>query len=419
MNRFLLLLLTIVALPAQALRPTAKSDTKQSAIGEQVTEIGITRVRDTSLTDTSAYLGILQDTTWLHMVFAGDIMGHDTQIVGAYREDSGLYDYEPTFRYIRDFISAADVAVGNLEVTLAGPPYKGYPQFSSPDALAEETAAAGFDILVTANNHALDRGTKGFTRTLDMLDSLRFLRAGTYYDSLDRDTLYPLIFEMNGIRVAMLNYTYGTNGLKIPSPYIVNRIDTALIRRDLHKAKLAGPDYIIALMHWGKEYEREENSTQDALARFLFRHGADAIIGSHPHVVQPVKYLMLAGDTVKTFPVVYSMGNFVSNQRAQYKDGGIMPGLVLRKIGDQTVLHALDYLPYWVWRQDHSTGKSTFYVLPVARYEADPDSFPLTPSDIYRLKRFAGDTRQHLKDISESEFYRKKEVTGSGNLSKE
>lgn len=356
-----------------------------------------------------------EDSGKLVLIFAGDIMGHDAQIEGAYNGVEKIYDYEPTFRHIRDYISDADVAIGNLEVTLAGTPFKGYPQFSSPDELAFAARDAGFDILVTANNHALDRGGKGVKRTLDMLDSLSFLRAGTYYDSLDRDTLYPLIFEKNSIRIALLNYTYGTNGLTVELPYSVNRIDTALIHMDLKKAELAEPDFIMVYIHWGIEYERTENKTQVALARFMFEKGADAVIGSHPHVIQPIRKVYLNGDTTNHYPVVYSLGNFVSNQRAQYKDGGIIAELLLTKEQGIVKLETLKYLPYWVWRDDSMPGKSTFYVLPVAKYEAGMEQYPLSPSDQIRIQRFANDTREHLKIAVESDYYKKKEVTRMSN----
>jgi len=349
------------------------------------------------------------DTNSLTLIFAGDIMGHDTQIEGAYNSVTQSYNYEPVFRYISDYISDADIAIGNLEVTLAGPPYKGYPQFSSPDALAEEIKKAGFDILVTANNHALDRGEAGFIRTLDMLDSLGFYRAGTYRDSLEQASIHPLIIEKNSIRIALLNYTYGTNGLKIKPPSRINRIDTSIIASEINKAKLANPDFIIVFIHWGNEYQREENLNQKNLADFILNKGVDAIIGSHPHVVQPIRFMHLQGDTLNTYPVVFSLGNFVSNQRAQYKDGGIVSELHLSKIGQKTQVDSLNYMPYWVWRQDRPDGKSNFYVVPLVRYESDPDAFELLPEDIYRLNRFATDTRKHLKNVRESGYYSKSE----------
>jgi len=349
------------------------------------------------------------DTNLVTIVFAGDIMGHDAQIKGAFDSISKVYNYEPTFRYISDYITSADIAIGNLEVTLAGPPYKGYPQFSSPDDLVVAAKNAGFDILVTANNHALDGGVKGFVRTLDILDSLSIYHAGTYRDSIEQAVIHPLIIEKNTIRIALLNYTYGTNGLKIKSPYRINRIDTAMMSFEIEKAKLANPDFIIVFIHWGNEYEREENINQKKFAEFMLQKGVDVIIGSHPHVVQPICLLSLPGDTLNIFPVVYSIGNFVSNQRAQYKDGGIVAELHLSKIGQNAKFDSINYLPYWVWRQDRVDGKSTFYVLPVTKYELIPEVFDLLPGDIYRLNRFASDTREHLKNISESGYYRRNE----------
>ncbi len=358
----------------------------------------------TSFSQDSLPLPDISDTSRLVLLFAGDIMGHDKQIEGAYNSESGKYNYESTFRYISDFISSADIAIGNLEVTLAGPAYKGYPQFSSPDELAIQAKAAGFDVLINANNHALDRGIGGFNRTLNILDSLQILRAGTYRDTTERDKFHPLIIEKNSIRLAILNYTYGTNGLKIKAPYIINRINKVQIKEDIEKAKLASVDYTLVCIHWGKEYERDENSQQTELAKYIFEMGADAIIGSHPHVVQPIKFLTLPGDSLNNFPVVYSLGNFVSNQRSQYKDGGIVAELHITKIANKTSLDSLLYLPYWVWREDHNEEKSTFYVLPVARYESDT-SLILTPGDIYRLNRFAKDTRKHLSGVKETGFY--------------
>jgi len=345
------------------------------------------------------------DTSILSLVFAGDIMGHDEQIRGAWKDATKSYDYEPTFRYIRPFIEEADIAIGNLEVTLAGPSYTGYPQFSSPDDLAEAASAAGFDVMIQSNNHALDRGVKGFNRTLNILDTLDFIHTGTFRNPDERVINYPLILEKNNIRIALLNYTYGTNGLIIPPPCIINRIDTVMIKADLQKARLACPDFVIVTMHWGEEYQRTENRQQQQLAAFLFRHGADAIIGSHPHVIQPVrKYYPDPLDSSKYNIVVYSLGNFVSNQRAQYKDGGILFRIQLLKSPGGTVVSDYNYLPYWVYRVD-VTGLSTFYVLPVDLYFRNEDRFRLMEHDRYKISRFYEDTREHLKGTPESGFF--------------
>jgi poly-gamma-glutamate synthesis protein (capsule biosynthesis protein) len=345
----------------------------------------------------------VEDTSRLNIVFAGDIMGHDEQINGAWDSVTRTYNYEPTFRYIKPFIDLADLAVANLEVTLAGPPYKGYPQFSSPDALALAAKEAGFDIFVQANNHALDRGQSGFRRTLAVLDSMNIIHTGTFTDAESRSLNYPLILEKNNIRLALLNYTYGTNGLEIPKPFIINRIDTVQIRKDLNKARTGNPDFIVVAIHWGLEYERLANQQQKDLATYLLGQGVDAIIGSHPHVVQPVDIYYNA-DSALSKVVVFSLGNFVSNQRAQYKDGGIVVSLDLIKSSGHTSMEKVSYLPYWVYREDHSR-KSTFYVLPVAYYENNSDSLILKDYDRYKIARFAEDTREHLRNVPENMFF--------------
>lgn len=343
----------------------------------------------------------------LTLVFAGDIMGHDPQISGAFNESDSTYNYEPTFRYITNYISAADIAIANLEVTLAGAPYTGYPQFSSPDALAAAAHAAGFDVMVTANNHALDRGARGLVRTLIVLDSLGLKHTGTFMNPADRASRYPLMLTKNGFRIAVLNYTYGTNGIVVKPPYSVNRIDTAQIRKDIEKSVSDSAEYILCLMHWGLEYERAENAEQRRLAQFIFSCGADAIIGSHPHVVQPIRMERYTEiDSLVDYPVVYSMGNFVSNQRAQYKDGGIMAEMHLSRQDGKVKLDSLLYLPYWVYREEVGAEKFTFYVIPVSLIEKHPETTHLNNDDLDRLNRFKSDTRNHLLEARESNFYK-------------
>jgi poly-gamma-glutamate synthesis protein (capsule biosynthesis protein) len=330
----------------------------------------------------------------LRVVFAGDIMGHDTQIASALATGDPGFDYHPCFQYLKPYLKEADIAVGNLEVTLAGPPYKGYPKFSSPDELADALKEAGFNILVMANNHALDRGQEGFERTLQQLDRRGILHTGTFTTPLERSLHYPLVVQKNGIRVALLNYTYGTNGLRVPPPSIVNRIDTIQIREDLQKAASAEPDFILATMHWGSEYQLTENRQQRELAAFLFRNGADAIIGSHPHVVQPIR------GTGKGDLVVYSVGNFISNQRPRYRDGGIVFQLDLVKGSSGTAIEAHAYLPFWVWKP--VTKKGTLFTLVPANL--DPSSLtdpPMTAEERTKMLQFLMDTRANLPGRAE------------------
>ncbi len=345
------------------------------------------------------------DTSFLKIIFAGDIMGHDAQISGAYVDSLKQYNYEPTFRYVKPYVESADIAIGNLEVTLGGPPYMGYPQFSSPDNLAIEAKKAGFDVLIMANNHALDRGSKGFNRTLQVLDSFNIIHTGTFKDERSFYRNNPLIVEKNNIRLAILNYTYGTNGLKIKPPAIINRIDTLQIRQDLTKADQANPDFIFVTIHWGVEYELDENKTQRSLTDFLIKNGADAIIGSHPHVVQPIKtYFKDKSDSLNYNIVVYSLGNFVSNQRERYKNGGIIFEISLMKTSLATKIQSYNYLPVWVYRKDNES-KSTFYILPVKLYYENEDYFNFLDHDKYKISMFYKDTKEHLKDTKENDYY--------------
>ena len=325
----------------------------------------------------------------LKLVFTGDIMGHDTQIASALATGDEGYDYKPCFFYIEPYLNSADLVIGNLEVTLAGPPYKGYPQFSSPDELADALKWAGFDILVTANNHALDRGQEGLERTLDQLDHRGMLYTGTFTEPKSRELSYPLVFSKNGIRIALLNYTYGTNGLKVQPPTIINRMDKELIKEDLQKAALAEPDFTIVTMHWGNEYQTSENMQQREMAKFLFEHGADVIIGSHPHVIQPIR-----GES-KGNLVAYSMGNLISNQRDRYRDGGIAFELELAKEGKNSYVANHGYLPLWVWKPQTTKG-NLFMLVPANLEPSVIDVLGMSIEDRSKMTQFLFDTRVNL-----------------------
>ena len=337
----------------------------------------------------------------LRIVFAGDVMGHDSQINAAYIDSSDSYDYENCFSYLKPFLENADIAVANLEVTLAGPPYKGYPRFSSPDALLDGLMNAGFNVLVNANNHALDRGSAGLVRTHEVADCKGMILTGSFISSGQREQTYPLILEKNDIMLAMLNYTYGTNGLQADTPNIVNYIDTLMIRRDIEKVKLVEPDFVIASIHWGKEYERQEDTLQREIAGFLFRQGVDVIIGSHPHVVQPVEFAQT--NTGFHHLVVYSLGNFVSNQRDRYRDGGIIFGLELEKT-DRTRISGFDYLPVWVHKPLQG-DKRVFRLIPASLAEEEIRGMGFTETELSGFRQFHDDTRDQLKNVPENRFY--------------
>ncbi len=341
------------------------------------------------------------------MVFVGDVMGHGSQITSAQVVKDSLYDYSPCFELISPILKQADLAIGNLEVTLPGkPPYKGYPQFRSPDDLALALRYAGFNLLVTANNHSNDSGKNGVINTIETLYDYGFYHTGTFQSQEERDAFYPLIVYRNNFKLAFLNYTYGTNGIPTRFPTIVNSIEEEQIRKDLIEAKALRPDFIIVLLHWGNEYQLNENSQQRRLADSVFHWGADLIVGAHPHVVQPIKK---APGAIEGQPnpglIAYSLGNFISGQRRKYTDGGIMFEVEIEKKDKHSKARIINnsYIP--VWRYIQREGKqSTFRVVPVSAFENGQESLlGMTTSDISKMKFYAKETRKHLNRFDSSE----------------
>lgn len=285
-------------------------------------------------------------------------------------------------------------------------------------------------MLLTANNHCLDRGRKGLERTLRLIDSLHIPAAGTYTDIEDRRTRYPLLLEKKGFRIALLNYTYGTNGIPVPSPAVVNLIDTTVIAQDIEKARQLHPDVLLACMHWGVEYQSLPGKEQQKLAQWLFAKGVDHIIGAHPHVVQPIEVHTDSLTRQKRL-VAYSLGNFISNMSARRTDGGLMLQMEFVKNGAEeertslkgekerkeeekksreeeksgAQLKKCEYYLVWTDRPIHSKKKN-HQILPI-NFPADS----LTINSRNLLNLFTKDTRKLLdkenKGIEEQFFYEK------------
>jgi poly-gamma-glutamate synthesis protein (capsule biosynthesis protein) len=310
-----------------------------------------------------------QDT--LNLLFIGDVMAHQRQIDAAKTGEG--YFFDSCFAFVRPYLSEADMAIANLEVPLAGEPYSGYPQFSAPDELATALQQSGVDVLLTANNHACDKGKKGVVRTISALDSLRILHTGTFYDSAHRSQTYPLLLQKNNITVGLLNYTYGTNGIPTPGPTVVNRIDTIQMAADIALAKRLSPDIIVAAIHWGEEYKLYANREQRAIADFLLRQGVRLVIGSHPHVLQGME-MNMENDTAVQSAVVYSLGNFISNMTATNTEIGAMARIRLVKMHDTVRIDKGDYIFTWVHKPQEESVRH-FYVLPAAVYAGNPAFF--------------------------------------------
>jgi poly-gamma-glutamate synthesis protein (capsule biosynthesis protein) len=330
-------------------------------------------------------------------------MGHDEQIWSAEDRETHTYNYDDVFQYIKDEISEADLAIANFEVTLGGPPYKGYPAFSSPAALAVACKNAGIDIFAVANNHSADRGNRGILNTIYRLDSLGISHTGTFTDPSARDTLYPMIIEKNGFSLALLNYTYATNGINVPPPVIVNMLDKSIVTADIEKAKSKNPDAIILFVHWGTEYDTIPSKTQTDLADYFFSRGVDLIIGSHPHVIQKMEWTKSSTD-MKDRIVVYSMGNYVSNQRRARTDGGTMVRIELAKKADSLYVSDAGYYLTWVYTPIENYRKK-FFIVPCSKFENKPDFFT-RPADYQKMKLFVKNSRNLLynQNIKINEF---------------
>ncbi len=263
----------------------------------------------------------------LSLYFAGDVMQHQSQLDAALDNSAHSFDYSNYFKAVSSEIRNATFAICNLETTLAGKPYSGYPAFCSPVELAQEIKDSGFDICLTANNHCLDRGSDGLESTINTLDRLGLGHLGTYRDSLSRTDSHPYFIDWNGWRIALLSYTYGTNGIKVRQPRVVNYIDTTAIVADISRARYLGADMIIACMHWGTEYRPEPDNSQTSTEKWLYSHGVDHIIGGHPHVIEPVtEYRTGAALTHLT---VWSLGNYISGMKAPHTDRGLGITLIL------------------------------------------------------------------------------------------
>jgi poly-gamma-glutamate capsule biosynthesis protein CapA/YwtB (metallophosphatase superfamily) len=329
----------------------------------------------------------------ISLLFIGDIMGHDEQIWSAENRVTHTYNYDDVFRYIKPVISEADITIANFEVTLAGPPYTGYPQFSSPVELSAACKNAGINYLVTANNHAADRGRNGIINTINRLDSIGIPHTGTFLDSICHDSLTPLLINRNGASIALLNYTYSTNGIKVPGPVIVNMLERESITSDIIKAKKKKADIIILFLHWGTEYDTIPAKSQTDLAEYFQSLGVDMVIGSHPHVLQ--KMVVTKNNiTGKEGVVVYSLGNFVSNQRKPKTDGGSMVRIDLVKKSDKYYISNAGYYLTWVYTPIEKYRKK-FFILPCSEFENKPDFFD-KPEAFQLMKKFISDSRKLL-----------------------
>lgn len=356
----------------------------------------------------------------------GDIIMHDPLLTSNhYLKEDGTFDYNDIFKYIKGNYNAADLTVLNLESTISDGNYKGYPRFRAPAAIATALAQNGTDICQLANNHIYDNYDAGFNMTVNAVEANSMLYMGVR-KSVSEKTY--MIQEINGIKVGFFNYVFNTGAKEGKDVSInsipVNNATAPLINTfnygntqklydeiqvGLSEMKEAGVEYTIAYIHWGVEYETTENARQQKIAQQLCELGIDALIGGHPHVIQPVDLLTnAAGD--HQMLCVYSLGNHLSNQYRErmvntkptgHTEDGLMVNLVLEKADDGTVsLVKADFIPTWVYRtpNEPDEGNPEFYIMPLD----NPDKL---------LKNV--DLPELAKDVAES-LQRTNEIIGAG-----
>ena len=347
------------------------------------------------------------EPTVVRLMAAGDVMSHMPITNDAFVAASGTYSFAHMLQDAAEQLSGADYALANLETPLAGgPDYSGYPTFNAPDSLASDLRAAGFDLLSTANNHSLDRGTRGVYRTLDVLEQEGLAHAGTYRSQEERDASSGVyVADVGGVSVAFLSYTYGLNGFRLPQgeEYAVNLFnldyyttlsdpDYDRLQADLEAARALDADLIAVIIHWGVEYQNAPNTYQTNMARFLVEQGADLVLGSHPHVLQPYETISVTGwdGRERQGFVCYSLGNFISNQQdLETRTTAVLELELTRDPGTgETSLTHVSYLPYYMVHRNGQPAGQQRYLVNIHQTLADQevDGLPLTAAETQELQ---------------------------------
>ena len=352
----------------------------------------------------------------------GDLLMHK-KVIDSGKQEDGSYDFSSIFRYISPIVQQADYAVANLETTLAGTDngyaYSGNPKFNSPDAIVDAAKDAGFQMLLTANNHSLDTGLVGFKRTVQVVREKGLENLGTY---LTADEKKWTVVNVNGINLGMVCYTYsdGFNQSGKPVLNFVNELsEDGLLNYFTYnhlpefyeelgtyvkEMKAAGADATILFIHWGTEYRLSADTNQTAMAQALCDLGIDAIVGGHPHVVEPMDLLTSSQDPSHKTVVLYSLGNAVSNQRKEEiesrptgeTEDGLLYRLTFGKYADGTVkIDAVDLIPTWV-NMNSDSGSRLYPIIPLdpANMDSWQSSCNLTDSQLLSAKASLNRTNQ-------------------------
>jgi poly-gamma-glutamate capsule biosynthesis protein CapA/YwtB (metallophosphatase superfamily) len=330
------------------------------------------------------------------LCFVGDLMCHSTQFNYA-RVDKDSFDFTGVFREVKKYLSEPDLTIGNLETVIAGSKtgYSGYPYFNAPDDFVFALKDAGFDLLITANNHALDQGWSGVKRTIEVINQNKIHRTGTFISQEDKDSIR--IFQINSIKIAILPYSENTNGIPMPKgkDFIINLIDEEAIKQDILKARSKNVDVVLVHLHYGTEYSREPTDYQKEIVQKIIEMGADIIIGGHPHVIEPTKFFKTNHTNLDSGFVAYSMGNFISNQRWRYSDAGVILNIKISKniFTESVSISQVSYLPTWVFKGETEKGRE-YIILPENINVSDSTFDYLSATDLKLMNEAFDDTKE-------------------------
>lgn len=350
----------------------------------------------------------------------GDVMMHQWQITRGYDAATDTFDYADSFTYVKSYLEEADFTFANLETTFAGR-YKGsssdilgyscYPMFNAPEVLGNNLQDAGIDMVATANNHSLDSGLQGVYSTLDYLDSIGMKHLGTARSAEEQQEL--CIVDVDGITFGFTCYTYGTNGIPVPSsaPFCVNSLNNyeeakiEAMCEEVRKLDEVGVDVVMPIIHFGTEYRELQDSWQEECVDRLFEAGADIIVGGHPHVVEPmeIREITDADGTKRTGYVIYSLGNFISSQRYEngvMKDIGLIMDMDFKKEQGETTLTGWRFAPTYVYWTDDVIG-----VVPVIEAYENREAYSfLSDKDWSRIEDSYQKTIQTLTKITDCPY---------------
>ena len=353
-----------------------------------------------------------EEIKYIDIVSLGNLIIHQSQINGAKNENG--YDFSPSFQYIKEMVSEADISLGILEGALAGGEPTGYPIFNSPDEVIDSLRDTGIDVVNYANNHIYDYDDEGLQRTIEITKEKGLDVLGV--KSTEEEKSY-LVKEVDGVKIGFASYVFETaavNGYKtinsnpvsINSENLINTFNYNdlesfynRIASEISAMKAEGVKFIIASMHWGEEYNTYIEATQNEIAKKLNELGVDIILGGHPHVIQP--YEIICNESGHSTFVIYSQGNSLSNQSEQEigvaeSEDGIMIKFTLEKKDGNVSLKEYKIIPTWVYKEEKGDGTYYHKIIPVEEALANPEEYGIN-SDVYaRLENSLNRTKSIL-----------------------